>query len=348
MTQVKTLTIRRPDNMHVHVRGGGKMRSVVPHVARQYGRAIIMPNVPKITTVDEASELRDQIIAAVPAGTTLEPLMTLYLQTTTKPETIREAKKSGFVHGLKLYPEGVTTGAEGGVRRIQDIEEQLRVMELVDMPLLVHGESANPTDDVFDRESTFYGEAFAWLITKFPHLRIVCEHITTATAVEMVRRAANACRIGATITPQHLLANRTDMLGGLIKPHYFCKPILKTENDRLALVGAATSDEPWFFLGDDSAPHGVGAKECAQGCAGCFTSHASLEFYAEAFDKANALSRFENFASRFGAEFYELPQNDGVITLKRETWQAEKQYSFGPDMVVPFRQSEPLLWRQID
>jgi dihydroorotase len=312
-----------------------------------------MPNtVPYIRTVDEAARYLDQIMMAVPSGVNFTPLMTLYLQTTMSPDTIREAKRSGFIHGIKMYPAGATTNSEGGVVRVQDVEEQLRVMEEVDIPLLIHGESADPKDDVFRREAIFYGESFAWLTATFPKLRISCEHITTKTAVEMIERAPNYLRLGATITPQHLLENRNYLLGSHLRPHAFCKPILKAEEDRLALLEVATTGNPRFFLGTDSAPHPQHgetgkAKECDCGCAGCFSAHAAIELYAEAFDGVGSIDRLDDFASRFGAEFYELPRNEGSVRLVNEIWLAEPSYDFGENRVVPFRQEVPLKWRAL-
>ena len=351
MSERREVTIGRPDDMHLHFRQGDRMTAVVPFTARQFGRAIVMPNtVPYIRTVDEATQYRDQIMAAVPSGMKFTPLMTLYLQTTMSPDTIRQAKRSGFIHGIKMYPAGATTNSEGGVVRVQDVEEQLRVMEEVDIPLLIHGESADSKDDVFRREAIFYGESFAWLTATFPKLRISCEHITTKIAVGMIEQAPNHLRLGATMTPQHLLENRNYLLGGHLRPHAFCKPILKAEEDRQALLAAATSGNPRFFLGTDSAPHPQRgetgkAKECDCGCAGCFSAHAAIELYAEAFDGVGSLSRLDDFASRFGAEFYELPRNTGSVRLVNETWSAEPSYDFGDNHVVPFRQEVPLKWR---
>jgi len=346
------IIINRPDDMHVHFREGQRMRSVVPHTTRQFGRAIVMPNTkPFILTVDDAAKYKDEILKAVPSGVLFEPLMTLYLQTSTSPETIRLAKKSGFVHGIKMYPHGATTNSHGGVVSVADVEEQLAVMQEVDMPLLIHGESANPHVDVFEREQRFYRDSMSWIISNYPKLRIVCEHITTDVAVEFVRQAPKHIRIGATITPQHMLVNRNYMLGGMLRPHAFCKPILKHEDDQISVLDAAVSGNPRFFLGTDSAPHpqhGVmgQAKEVDCGCAGCFTAHAALELYAEAFDSVGCLDRLNDFASKFGADFYELPQNEGQVTLMRQEWQAKDYYDFGEMQgVVPFRQEEPLKWQ---
>ncbi len=349
---MQTLTLTRPDDMHLHVRQDARMKSVVPLTAKQFGRAIIMPNTkPYISTVDAAARYRDEILAAVPSGVSFEPLMTLYLQTTTSPETIRAAKKSGFIYGMKLYPAGKTTNSEGGVSHITQVEEQLEVMEGVDLPLLVHGEAADFGLDPFDREKEFYETAWPWLLSVFPKLRIVAEHITTSAAAKAVHQSLDA-RVAATITPQHLLVNRAYMLDGNLRPHAYCKPILKRKEDQDALLEMAISGDPRFFLGTDSAPHPKNgnsgqAKEADCGCAGCFTAHAALEMYAEAFELSNALERLDDFASRFGAEFYELSRNDGTITLAKEEWYAEGAYQFGETEVVPFRQEVPLQWKII-
>lgn len=349
--KVDSITIRRPDDWHLHVRQGDRMRSVVPFTARQFARAIIMPNTkPFILTVDDAARYRDEILAAVPSGVDFTPLMTLYLQTTTSPKTIRAAKKSGFIHGIKMYPQGATTNSEGGVVRIQDVAEQLGVMEEVDMPLLVHGEVADPACDIFEREPAFYREAFEWVTGKFPKLRIVFEHITTEEAVHWISEASRTLRIGATITPQHLLVNRNYLLSGGIKPHAYCLPILKTEFDRKALVYAATSGDPRFFLGTDSAPHpqhgeAGTAKETACGCAGAYNAHAAVERYLEVFDSVGKMDYLQDFASHFGPKFYELPLNNGKVTFIREAWQAPPSYTFGDSTVVPFMQEVPLQWR---
>jgi len=348
----RSVTIRRPDDMHLHVRQGDRI-PVVRHTAKQFGRAIIMPNPdPYITLVRQAAQYHDEILESLPTDSGFDPLMTLYIQTTMSPDTIRAAKRSGLIHGIKMYPFGVTTNSEGGVVRVQDIEEQLRVMEEVDIPFLIHGESADPNDDVFEREPIFYGEAFSWITLTFPKLRVSCEHITTKRVVEMIERAPKHLRLGATMTPQHLLENRNYLLGGHLRPHAFCKPILKTEEDRQALLAAATSGNPRFFLGTDSAPHpqhgaAKKAKECDCGCAGCFSAHAAIEFYAEAFDSVGKLDRLDEFASRFGAEFYELPRNEGALKLVEEKWLAEQSYDFGDGKVVPFRQEVPLKWRAL-
>ncbi len=346
----------RPDDYHVHFRLGKRMQAMVKHTAWQFARAIVMPNTkPHILTVDDAAKYRDQILSAVPSDTKFEPLMTLYLNKETNPDMIRQAKKSGFVHGMKMYPgtkpggQELTTNSAEGVVDVRDVADQLAVMQEIDMPLLVHGESGDPSVDVFRRETVFYREVMNWIVETFPKLRIVCEHITTDDAVEFVRKAPKHIRIGATITPQHMLVNRNYMLGGSLRPHAFCKPILKDEIDRLAVLHAATSGDSRFFLGTDSAPHpkhGPVAKEGDCGCAGCFTAHAALELYAEAFDTVGHLARLDDFASKFGANFYELPRNNGKVTLVRKEWKAVEQYQFGDgEVVVPFRQEEPLQWQ---
>jgi dihydroorotase len=348
---VQTITIGRPDDMHLHVREGARMQSVVPHTARQFARAIVMPNTsPFIVNVTDARVYHDEILQAVPGGMQFAPLMTLYLQTTMTPDTIRAAKKSGFVHGIKMYPHGATTNSHGGVVNVRDVYDQLHVMEEVDMPLLIHGESADALVDVFHRENVFYRDAFEWLTATFPKLRIVFEHITTTAAVRWIVNAPAYVRIGATITAQHLLVNRNYLLGGMLRPHAFCKPILKEEADRVVLLEAATSGNPRFFLGTDSAPHAQHgepnkAKEVDCGCAGCFTAHAALELYAEAFDSVGQIDRLGDFASKFGAAFYELPPNTGSVTLERQSWKAQSHYVFGRDIVVPFRQEVDLQWK---
>ena len=354
MARIRTTTLNyRPDDMHVHFREDERMGSVVSFTARQFHRAIVMPNTkPLILTVDDAGAYRDAILAVVPSGVNFEPLMTLYLQEVTSLDTIRAAKKSGFIHGIKMYPKGKTTNAHGGVIDVRDVKEQLEVMQEVDIPLLMHGESAAKDVDIFNRESAFYDDAFDWLIHTFPKLRISCEHVTTAHAARKILAAPRDRRIGATVTPQHLLVNRNYMLDGALRPHAFCKPILKKEEDRRFLLDVVTGGSPRFFLGTDSAPHpqhgNVGmAKECDCGCAGCFTAHAALEMYAEAFESRGRLAMLENFASKFGAEFYELPRNQDSLTLEEISWQAEPSYKFGDDVVVPFRQEVPLQWRMM-
>lgn len=356
-----TIKLRRPDDMHVHFRGGNRMKSVAPMTARQFGRAIIMPNGPKILTTDDALRYRDEILSSLPSGSTFQPLMTLYLTTSTSPDEIRKAQKSGYVHALKVYPgthkggQSVTTGSDDGVVDVRQITEQLQTASDVNIPVLMHGETGNPEVDVFERESVFYAESFKWITDTFPKLRLSAEHVTTKKVAEIIERAPKHLRLGATITPQHLLVNRNYLLGGALRPHAFCKPILKEESDRVALLKAVTSGNPRFFLGTDSAPHArngrsTKAKECDCGCAGCFTAHAAIELYAESFESAGngGLDYLNDFASSFGALFYELPQNEGSITLNKKSWRAKTSYGFGTDRVVPFRQEEPIVWKMIE
>lgn len=348
------LAINDPFDAHVHFREGLRMESVVPITAKQFAYATVMPNTnPFILTTDDAKRYRDQILSALPPGTPFEPLMTLYLTPQLSPEEIRQAKRSGIVHGIKLYPKGATTNSHGGVAKLTDVSEQLATMAEVGMKLLMHGEAADQDIDVFEREAHYYDEAFDWLVGNFPTLQIVCEHITTKRAVTRVERAPEHLRIGATVTCQHLLANRNDMLGrGGIRPHYYCMPILKTVSDQQSLIAAVTSGNPRFFLGTDSAPHAQHgeagkAKETSCGCAGCFTAHAALELYAEAFEKAGALDRLADFAGRFGREFYELDAKGTVTALERISWQAPANFAFGTDHVVPFRQDVTLSWKMV-
>jgi len=346
------ITLRDPFDAHVHFREGDRMRSVVPQTARQFAYATVMPNTnPFILTTDDARRYHDEIMAAVPAGITFTPLMTLYLTPELSPDEIRKAKRSGLVYGVKFYPKGQTTNSHGGVRDLGEVREQLRTMEEVDLPLLIHGEMADDSMDVFEREPAFYA-VLDWIIHAHPKLRIVCEHITTRTAVEFVQKQPEHIRIAATITPQHALVNRNYLLGGMLRPHAFCKPILKAEDDRLAVFYAVTSGNPRFFLGTDSAPHAQHglpgkAKEADCGCAGCFTAHAALELYAEIFDRAGRLDRMDDFAGTFGRQFYELPETGRVITLERSEWHAAESFQFGNDRVVPFRQEVPLSWKMV-
>jgi len=349
-----TLTIEDPFDAHVHFREGARMQSVVKHTARQCAYATVMPNTnPFVLTVDDARRYSDEILSAADYWANFEPLMTLYLTPQLSPDEIRKAKASGIIHGIKLYPKGGTTGSHGGVERLPDVQEQLAVMQEVDMKLLMHGETADQDIDVFEREAHYYDEAFEWLTTNFPKLQIVCEHITTWRAVERVEQAASHLRIAATITPQHLLVNRNDMLGrGGVRPHMYCMPILKSHTDQAALNLAATSGNPRFFMGTDSAPHAQAgeagkAKETSCGCAGCFTAHAALELYAQAFESEDALDRLSDFAGRFGREFYELESKGKVITLERQEWHAPESFTFGDAQVVPFMQDTPLSWKMV-
>jgi dihydroorotase len=338
-----TLRIRQPDDWHLHVRDGASLRSVIGFTAAQFARAIIMPNLkPPVTTAELATAYRQRILDALPPGSKFQPLMTLYLTNRTEPAEVDRAKATGFVHGFKLYPAGATTHSDAGVTDIANIYGVLERMSEVGMVLQVHGEVTNPDVDVFDREARFIDEVLVPLVQRFPKLRVVFEHITTKQAVQFVRSARAG--IGATITPQHLLLNRTAIFTGGIRPHYYCLPVLKTEPDRVALVEAATSGDPRFFLGTDSAPHARHTKENACGCAGIFSAHAAIQLYAESFDAAGALDKLEGFASHFGADFYGLPRNAGHITLTRNPWPVPERYPFGPDELVPMRAGEHIAW----
>jgi dihydroorotase len=344
---MSTLTLRRPDDWHVHLRDGAELSAVVRFTAERFGRAIVMPNLkPAVTTAELARAYRDRILAALPARSKFEPLLTLYLTNATTPGDIDRARACGFVHGVKLYPAGATTHSDAGVTEIANVYPVLARMEEIGMPLLVHGETPRPDVDVFDRETHFIDSVLQPLLERFGSLRVVLEHITTARAVEFVSGARAG--VAATITPQHLLHNRNAIFSGGIRPHYFCLPILKRESDRRALLGAATSGNPRFFLGTDSAPHARAAKENACGCAGMFTAHAAIELYAEVFESAGRLERLEPFASHFGADFYGLPRHDDAITLVKETWAPPAVYDFGNGALVPYRGGEPIAWRLAD
>ena len=338
------LTIQRPDDWHVHLRDAEALKAVARFSAERFGRAIVMPNLqPAITTTALAGAYRQRIVAALPAGSRFEPLMTLYLTNDTAAEEIDRAKSSGFIYGVKLYPKGATTHSQAGVTDIKHVYGVLARMEEIGMPLLVHGESPQSDVDVFDRETHFIDSVLAPLLERFSALHVVFEHITTARAVEFVGSARNG--VAATITPQHLLHNRNAIFSGGIRPHYYCLPILKRERDRQALLAAATSGIPRYFLGTDSAPHERSTKESACGCAGMFTAHAAIELYAEAFEAAGKLDRLEGFASHFGADFYGLARHSDTITLLKETWTAPEQYPFGGGTLIPYRAGEPIGWR---
>jgi dihydroorotase len=341
------LKIIRPDDWHLHVRDGATMASVVPFTARQFARAIIMPNLkPPVTTVAQAQAYRDRILAAVPPRYRFQPLMTLYLTDATAPEQIYAAKNSGFVIGAKLYPAGATTHSDAGVTAIEKIFPALAAMEECGLVLQVHGEITDPEIDIFDREAVFIDRILSRVADRFPRLRIVFEHVTTREAVQFVSSARAG--VAATITPQHLLLNRNAIFQGGVRPHHYCLPVLKRERDRLALLQAATSDDPRFFLGTDSAPHARHTKENACGCAGVFSAHAAIELYAEAFDLAGKLERLEAFASERGADFYDLPRNQDHIVLERVSWQPPATYPFGGDELVPFRAGEAVTWRLVE
>ena len=340
-----TLTLTRPDDWHLHVRDGDALHTVVPHTAAQFGRAIIMPNLrPPVTTAAQALAYKERILAAVPAGMAFEPLMTLYLTDKLPPEEIARAQAAGVV-AAKLYPAGATTNSDAGVTDLRNIYPTLEALQRAGMPLLVHGEVTSPDIDLFDREAVFIDTQLIPLSRDFPELKIVFEHITTEEAAQYV---ASADRFtAATLTAHHLLYNRNALFTGGIRPHYYCLPVLKREKHRLALVQAATSGTPKFFLGTDSAPHAAHLKEHASGCAGCYTAHAAIELYAEAFDNAGALDKLEGFASFYGADFYGLARNADTITLQRESWTPPDSFAFGEAELKPLRAGEALAWRLI-
>ncbi len=343
---VDYLTITRPDDWHIHLRDGAALATTVPHVAAQFGRAIVMPNLlPPITTTADAEAYRQRILAARPAGSEFEPLMTLYLTNNTPADEIRKAKASGIVHGVKLYPAGATTNSDSGVTDLEKVYDTLAAMQEVDLPLLVHGEVTTPDIDVFDREKVFIEQKLAPLTERFPNLRIVFEHITTKDAADFVLFASE--HIAATITAHHLLLNRNDMLVGGIRPHHYCLPVLKRERHRQALLEVATSGNPKFFLGTDSAPHARGAKESDCGCAGVYTAFAAIELYAEAFESIGALGKLDGFAGRHGAQFYGLPVSEQTLSLTRREWAVPKEFAFGDDVVVPLRAGGELVWQLV-
>jgi dihydroorotase len=342
MTQ--TLTITRPDDWHLHLRDGATMFDVLPDTARRFARAIVMPNLrPPVTTVEQAAAYRKRILAAVPIGMAFEPLMTLYLTDNTAPKEIAEAKTCGFVHGVKLYPAGATTNSDSGVSDLTKCDATLAAMEKLGVPLLVHAEVSDPEIDIFDREAVFIERHMILLAKKFPGLKIVFEHITTRDAVDFV--IAAPASIGATITAHHLLLNRNAMFSGGIRPHHYCLPVLKRETHRQALVAAAISGNPKFFLGTDSAPHAKSAKQGDCGCAGIYTAHAAIELYLEAFEQVGALDRLEPFASFYGADFYNLPRNTEQITLVREPWNVQPELAFGDATLVPLRAGAAVAWK---
>ena len=338
-----TLTLTRPDDWHLHVRDGAALQTVVPHTAAQFGRAIIMPNLkPPVTTAELALAYKARIMAAVPQGVAFEPLMTLYLTDNLPPAEIVKAKAAGVV-ACKLYPAGATTNSDAGVTDLKKIYPTLEAMQKVGMLLLVHGEVTSSDIDLFDREAAFIDTQLIPLRRDFPELKIVFEHITTKDAADYVMGADRF--VGATLTAHHLLYNRNAIFTGGIRPHYYCLPVLKRETHRVALLSAATSGNTRFFLGTDSAPHPAHLKEHASGCAGCYTAHAALEMYAEAFDSVGKLAQLEAFASFNGADFYGLPRNTGTISLKRESWTPPESFQFGEAELKPLRSGEALPWR---
>jgi dihydroorotase len=341
---LSALTIQRPDDWHVHLRDGAALGAVVSFTARCFGRAIVMPNLkPAITTTAMAATYRSRIMAALPKASSFEPLLTLYLTESMPVEEIDRAKQSGFIHGVKLYPAGATTHSDAGVRDLRQAYPVLSRMEELGMPLLVHGETPHADIDVFDKETHFIDTVLQPTVERFPKLRVVFEHITTQRAVQFVEAARAG--VGATITPQHLLHNRNAIFAGGIRPHYYCLPILKRERDRQALIGAATSGNPRFFLGTDSAPHERSTKETSCGCAGMFTAHAAIELYAEIFEAAGQLDKLQGFASHFGADFYRLPRHEDTITLVKDPWVPPAAYKFGDGSLVPYRAGETIAWR---
>jgi dihydroorotase len=340
---MQKLTITRPDDWHLHLRDGAALKAVLPHTARQFARAIIMPNLkPPVRLVAEAAAYRDRILAAVPEGQQFEPLMTLYLTDNTSPEEIIAAKASQFVKAVKYYPAGATTNSDLGVTDLRKCDRVFEAMEQVDLPLLLHGEVTDHDVDMFDREKVFIDRHLIPLKQRFPGLRVVFEHITTLDAVQYVRSATN---VAATITPQHLLFNRNSLFQGGISPHFYCLPILKREVHRSALLQAATSGDPKFFLGTDSAPHPRNSKESSCGCAGCYSALHAMELYAEAFESVDALDKLEAFASFYGADFYQLPRNRSQITLTKTTWLVPDEIPFAESALVPLRAGQEMTWQ---
>jgi len=340
------LSLRRPDDWHLHLRDGAVLAATVPDAARRFARAIVMPNLkPAVRTTAQALDYRERILGEVPDGASFDPLMTLYLTDDTPPEEIARARISGRVFGVKLYPAGATTHSAEGVTRISRCFHALEKMEELGLPLLVHGESTDPAIDVFDREQAFIEETLGPMLERFPRLKVVLEHITTREAAQFVE--VTGPNIAATITAHHLLLNRNALFLGGIRPHHYCLPVLKRETHREALVEAATSGNPKFFLGTDSAPHARNTKEAPCGCAGIYTAHAAIELYAAAFEEAGALDKLEGFASVFGAQFYGLPLNSSNITLAREEWRVPERLPFGSEDLVPLRAGETIPWKLV-
>ena len=338
------LTLTRPDDWHLHLRDGQAMASVLEDTARRFGRAIVMPNLkPPVITTQQALHYRDRIMSELPEGSAFEPLMTLYLTDNTPVEEVSRARLSGRVHGVKLYPAGATTHSDAGVTRISRCFAVLEKMEQLGLPLLIHGESTDPEVDIFDREKAFVDEVLGPVVERFSNLKVVLEHITTRDAVQYVE--VTGPNVAATITPHHLLLNRNALFLGGIRPHHYCLPVLKREEHREALVEAATSANPKFFLGTDSAPHSRPTKEAGCGCAGIYNAHAAIELYATAFEEAGALDKLEGFASHFGADFYGLPRNADSITLLREEWTVPQTLRFGGEELVPLRAGETIPWK---
>ena len=340
---MQKLTITQPDDWHLHLRDGAALKAVLPHTVRQFARAVVMPNLkPPVRSLADAAAYRDRILEAIPEGQQFEPLMTLYLTDNTSPEDIIAAKASQFVKAVKYYPAGATTNSEFGVTDIRRCDRVFETMQQVDMPLLLHGEVTDWAVDVFDREKVFIEQQLIPLKQRFPKLRIVLEHITTSDAVQFVLSANN---MAATITPQHLLFSRNILFKGGIQPHFYCLPILKREQHRLAILQAATSGNPKFFLGTDSAPHGRDRKETSCGCAGCYSALHAMELYAEAFESVDALDKLEAFASFHGPDFYRLPRNTEQVTLNKTTWRIPDEVPFPDVELVPLRAGEEITWQ---
>ena len=340
------LTLIQPDDWHLHVRNGAILETVIAHTAKQFGRAIIMPNLkPPVLTVKQALNYRAEILRALPAESTFNPLMTLYLTNAMTKDEIKKAAVSEHIHAFKLYPAGATTNSESGVSDLKAIYPILENMEQFDIPLLIHGEVTNNDCDIFDREKAFVESSLSDIVNNFSNLRIVVEHVTTKEAVDFVLSASN--KVAATITPQHLMFNRNAILAGGIRPHHYCLPIIKREHHRQALVEAATSGNPKFFLGTDSAPHTTHTKESSCGCAGCYSAHAALELYAEVFEQAGALDKLEGFASFFGPDFYQLPRNSKTICLQRLEWKVPTSYKVNDETITPLKANEVLSWKFI-
>ena len=344
---MKTISLVKPDDWHLHLRSGPDMRSIVEMSAIQMGRAIIMPNLtPPIINTSQALAYRAEIMEALPVKSNFSPLMTLYLTDKTTIKDIESAAKEPNIAAIKFYPAGATTNSQGGVTSIDKVFPVLEVMQKLDMPLLVHGEVTDENVDIFDREAVFIDKVLEKIVKSFPSLKIVLEHITTKIAVDFILGSRK--RIAATITPQHLIANRNHMLVGGIKPHYYCLPVLKRQNpDQKALLKAATSGNPRFFLGTDSAPHERHEKEAACGCAGVFSAYAAIELYATVFESEGAIEKLEGFSSIFGPDFYGLPHNQETVTLERESWKVPMQYEFGGSQVVPFLAGTDLSWKLV-
>lgn len=339
-----TLNITQPDDWHIHLRDGDVLKTTVHDAARQFNRAIVMPNLKRpVTTVSEANSYRKRILAHVPEHLSFHPLMTLYLTDETSAKTIAQAKASGIISGCKLYPSGATTHSEAGVTRIDKIYPALEAMMEYQIPLLIHGEVVDSEIDVFDREAVFIERHLGPLTERFPHLKIVFEHITTKEAVDFVK--SGSTYLAATLTPHHLHINRNALFAGGLRPHHYCLPVLKRKEDQHALIQAAISGHPKFFLGTDSAPHSKTLKESSCGCAGIYNAFSAIEHYAHIFDEHNALNRLEAFASHFGPDFYQVPRNTGSITLIKSPWTLPEHLNFGPDKVIPFRSGQTINWQ---